>query len=163
MIRRCTDADLDSIHKIINDAAQVYKGAIPLDCWHDPYMSRAELKAEISAGVEFWGWYEESELIGVMGLQNVRDVALIRHAYVSPAHQGKGIGAELLKWLIEKAEKKLLVGTWAAAEWAIRFYERYGFRLVSPGDAERLLKEYWNISPRQVETSVVLTFDSRAS
>jgi GNAT superfamily N-acetyltransferase len=160
MVRSCTDSDIPVIEVIINDAAQRYHGAIPADCWHDPYMPRHELLAEIAAGVRFWGWQESSGLVlGIMGTQQVRDVTLIRHAYVSSGHQNRGIGAALLTALIGQAgEGELLVGTWVAAEWAIRFYERHGFYLVSSEEKDRLLVTYWKISPRQRETSVVLRY-----
>jgi N-acetylglutamate synthase-like GNAT family acetyltransferase len=156
MIRRCTDADFDAIESIVNEAAQAYRGVIPADCWHEPYMTRSNLMAEIAAEVNFWGWDESGALMGVMGLQKVRDATLIRHAYVWPAHQGRGVGSTLLTTLANQATGPLLVGTWAAAEWAIRFYERHGFRLVSTEEKERLLNSYWNIPLRQQETSVVL-------
>jgi N-acetylglutamate synthase-like GNAT family acetyltransferase len=156
MIRPCTDADIPVIEAIINEAAQRYKGAIPVDCWHEPYMPRTELLAEIAAGVRFWGWEDAGALVGVMGIQKVGDATLIRHAYVSRAHQGRGIGTALLTMLSVEAPRPLLVGTWAAATWAIRFYEHHGFRLVSPAEKDRLLRAYWTISPRQQETSVVL-------
>ena len=156
MIRRCNDADLGTIEAIINEAAQAYRGVIPADCWHEPYMPRHELLAEIAAGVEFWGWDESGVLIGVMGLQQVRDATLIRHAYVRSAHQGRGIGGALLTRLAGQATGPLLVGTWADAAWAIRFYQRHGFRLAPPEEKDRLLTSYWNIPPRQQETSVVL-------
>ena len=156
MIRRCTDADLATIESIINDAADAYRGVIPADCWHEPYMPRAELAAEIAAGVVFWGWDEAGSLVGVMGLQPVRDVTLIRHAYVRPSHQGRGIGRDLMAALAGQVTGPLLVGTWAAADWAITFYERRGFRLVSAAEKQRLLDTYWTISPRQRDTSVVL-------
>jgi GNAT superfamily N-acetyltransferase len=156
MIRRCTDADIPTIDSIINQAANAYRGVIPADCWHEPYMTRSDLLAEIASGVNFWGWDESGALIGVMGLQNVRDVTLIRHAYVSPAHQGRGIGGALLTTLADQATARLLVGTWAAAEWAIRFYQRHRFRQVSTQEKDRLLRAYWKITPRQQETSVVL-------
>lgn len=159
MMRRCTEADIDAIDAIINEAAQVYRGVIPADCWHEPYMSRAELMGEIAAGVNFWGWDEADVLAGVMGIQKVRDATLIRHAYVRHALQSRGIGGKLLDNLAEQATGQLLVGTWAAAEWAIRFYERHGFRLASPEEKDRLLKSYWNISPRQQECSVVLVYE----
>lgn len=162
MIRRCKDLDFDAIEAIINEAAQAYRGAIPTDRWHEPYMTREELASEIAAGVNFWGWEEDGVLAGVMGLQQVKDATLIRHAYVRTAQQGKGIGGALLKWLVDQTSRKLLVGTWVAAEWAIRFYERHGFRLVSPEEKDRLLKTYWDIPERQIETSVVLVFEGRA-
>lgn len=162
MIRRCTDADFEAIEAIINEAAEAYRGAIPSDRWHEPYMTREALAAEIAAGVNFWGWEEDGALAGVMGLQEVKDATLIRHAYVRTAQQGKGIGGALLKWLVDQTSGKLLVGTWAAAEWAIRFYQQHGFRLVSPEEKDRLLKTYWNIPERQIETSVVLVFEGRA-
>jgi len=156
MIRRCVDVDFPVIEAVINEAARAYRGVIPADCWHEPYMTGAALKAEIEAGVNFWGWDESGTLIGVMGIQHVRDVTLIRHAYVRTAHQGKGSGGALLGFLADQATGPLLVGTWAAAVWAIHFYERHGFRLVSPAEKDRLLATYWNIPSRQKETSVVL-------
>ena len=157
MIRRCTHDDVQAIDTIINEAAEAYRGAIPADCWHEPYMSRGELMTEIAAGVEFWGWDDAGNLVGVMGLQNVSDVTLIRHAYVRPSHQSRGIGGALLTELAGRTRGPLLVGTWAAAQWAIRFYERHGFRLVGTEEKDRLLSTYWRIAPRQRETSVVLT------
>lgn len=157
MIRRCTDLDLPSIEAIINEAADAYRGVIPDDRWHDPYMSRASLEAEIAAGVQFSGWEDAGALVGVMGLQHVRDATLIRHAYVRPSHQGRGIGGALLTALADEVTGPLLIGTWAAAVWAIRFYERHGFRLASPAEKDRLLTTYWNIPLRQQQTSVVLT------
>lgn len=157
MIRRCTDDDVPEIETIINEAAHAYRGVIPADCWHEPYMKRSDLAAEIAAGVEFWGWDEAGVLAGVMGIQSVRDVTLIRHAYVRPAHQSRGVGGALLTRLAARTAGPLLVGTWAAAQWAIRFYERHGFRLVEAEEKDRLLANYWKISPRQRQTSVVLT------
>jgi GNAT superfamily N-acetyltransferase len=156
MIRRCTDADLAGIEAVINEAAQAYRGVIPADCWHEPYMRRSELITEIASGVIFWGWDDSGALIGIMGLQKVRDATLIRHAYVRSAHQGQGIGGALLTALASQVAGPLLVGTWAAAAWAILFYERHGFCLVPKGEKDRLLKTYWNIPLRQLETSVVL-------
>jgi N-acetylglutamate synthase-like GNAT family acetyltransferase len=155
-VRRCGDADVPAILAIVNDAAQAYRGVIPADRWHEPYMPEAELRAEIAAGVVFWGWEECGRLVGVMGLQDVQDVALIRHAYVETPARGRGIGGRLLEVLQQQTERPLLVGTWAAATWAIRFYERHGFALVTPVEKERLLRRYWSIPDRQIETSVVL-------
>lgn len=156
MIRRCRDDERDAILEIVNAAAEAYRGVIPADRWHEPYMPAAELDAEIAAGVEFWG-YEDGGLAGVMGVQDVGDVDLIRHAYVRPGIQGKGIGGALLAHLLALREGRgILVGTWAAAEWAIRFYERHGFARVTPEEKTRLLRTYWTIPERQVETSVVL-------
>lgn len=156
MIRPCIGADLDEIEDIINEAAQSYRGVIPADCWHEPYMPHLDLRAEITAGVNFWGWQEKERLAGVMGLQEVRDVCLIRHAYVLPTRQGQGIGSALLRNLANQTTGLLLVGTWAAAEWAIRFYERHGFQAVSAKETDHLLKTYWNVPPRQRESSIVL-------
>jgi GNAT superfamily N-acetyltransferase len=158
MIRPCTDTDFPTIEAVINEAAQAYRGVIPADCWHEPYMTGSALKTEIEAGVNFWGWDESHTLIGIMGIQHVRDVILIRHAYVRTAHQGRGIGGVLLTFFVGQTTGPLLVGTWAAAEWAIRFYERHGFRLVSPAEKDRLLSTYWSIPSRQRETSVVLMY-----
>ncbi|HYL79044.1 MAG TPA: GNAT family N-acetyltransferase [Bryobacteraceae bacterium] len=156
MIRRCTEGDVATIEAIINDAAEAYRGVIPADCFHEPYMARTDLESEIAAGVEFWGWEEGGELVGVMGIQGVRDVTLIRHAYVRRAHQGEGIGGRLLGFLEEQTRGPLLIGTWAAAEWAIRFYQRHGFRLLSLAEKNELLPRYWRIPERQKEVSVVL-------
>ena len=156
MIRRCTPADIPVMDAIINEAAQKYRGAIPADCWHEPYMSRDELEREITAGVEFSGWEEKGELLGVMGVQRVKDATLIRHAYVRSAQQGKGIGGKLLKAFSDRVAGRMLIGTWADASWAIRFYEGHGFKLVPQPEKDRLLNAYWTISPRQRDTSVVL-------
>ena len=158
MIRRCVDTDLPQIEAIVNEAAEAYRGVIPADCWHEPYMTSSALKMEVDAGVSFWGWDESSALMGIMGIQYVRDTTLIRHAYVRIAYQSRGIGGALLSSLAEQATGPLLVGTWAAAEWAIRFYERHGFRVVSPQEKDQLLTTYWNIPTRQKETSVVLQY-----
>ena len=160
MIRPCSEAEVPVVEAIINEAARAYEGVIPADCWHEPYMPRAELLAEIAAGVQFWGWDDSGTLVGVMGIQKVRDAALIRHAYVLSGYQSRGIGAALLATLVGQStgKLKLLVGTWAAAERAIRFYQRHGFRLVSPQEKDRLLSKYWKISHRQQETSVVLRY-----
>jgi N-acetylglutamate synthase-like GNAT family acetyltransferase len=156
MIRQCDRSDFETIYAIINEAAQVYKGVIPADRWKEPYMSRDELRHEIEEGVVFWGYEELDQLVGVMGTQHVRDVTLIRHAYVRTAKQNKGIGERLLSSLREQTSFPILVGTWADANWAIRFYEKHGFRLVSPEEKDRLLGRYWSIPERQIETSVVL-------
>jgi len=158
MIRPCTDADIPVIETIVNEAAEAYRQVIPPDCWHEPYMPSQELLAEIADGVKFWGWEDSGALIGVMGIQKVADATLIRHAYVRPVGQSRGIGGALLAALVSQSNGQLLVGTWAAAEWAIRFYQRHGFRLVSSEEKDRLLNTYWKISPRQRDTSVVLTF-----
>jgi len=156
MIRPCTDADFETIFSIINEAAEAYRSVIPADRWHEPYMPREELRHEIDGGVRFWGWEEDGELVGVMGIQDVQDVTLIRHAYVRTAQRNKGIGGKLLCELRKLTSRPVLMGTWAAASWAIRFYEKHGFRLVTPEEKNRLLKKYWSIPERQVETSVVL-------
>ena len=156
MIRKCDDRDFETIYQIINEAAQVYKGIIPADRWKDPYMPREELRHEIDAKVRFWGYEEDGKLLGVMGIQDVQDVTLIRHAYVRTAQQNKGIGGELLTHLRNLTSRPILLGTWADATWAIRFYEKHGFHLVTPREKDRLLKKYWSIPDRQIETSVVL-------
>ena len=156
MIRDCNVADVDAMLDVINEAALAYRGAIPADCWHEPYMTKSDLLSEIAAGVSFAGFEQDGMLVGVMGLQRVRDATLIRHAYVRKSHQNAGIGGRLMQWLGARVSGLLLVGTWADATWAIRFYERHGFRLVSPEEKDRLLRTYWTISNRQRETSVVL-------
>jgi GNAT superfamily N-acetyltransferase len=156
VIRPCTDSEFEGIWQIVNDAAQAYRGVIPADRWSEPYMPRDELRHEIDAGIVFWGYEEGGELLGVMGIQHVQDVTLIRHAYVRTARQGQGVGGKLLSHLRRQTTRPILIGTWQDAAWAIRFYERHGFRRVSPEEKERLLKRYWSIPERQVETSVVL-------
>jgi GNAT superfamily N-acetyltransferase len=156
VIRPCSPDDLPALEAIVNEAATAYRGVIPDDCWHEPYMTRAELVDEIAQGVAFSGFEASGRLAGVMGLQRVRDATLIRHAYVRTGDQGRGIGARLLLDLAAPVEGPLLVGTWAAAAWAIRFYERHGFRRVRPGEKDRLLEAYWRIPSRQREVSVVL-------
>jgi GNAT superfamily N-acetyltransferase len=157
MIRQCSPNDFEAIYTVINDAAEAYKGVIPEDRWNTPYMPRDELQHEIDEGVLFWGYEDGGELVGVMGIQDVKDVTLIRHSYVRTARQSEGIGGRLLSELREKTDRPVLIGTWADAAWAIRFYERHGFRLVSSEEKDRLLKTYWSIPQRQIETSVVLT------
>jgi N-acetylglutamate synthase-like GNAT family acetyltransferase len=156
MIRPCKPTDFEAIYEIINDAAEAYKGVIPADRWHEPYMGREELQHEIDDGIRFWGYEEDSQLIGVMGIQDVQDVTLIRHAYVRTATRRKGIGGKLLTHLRTLTDRPMLIGTWADATWAITFYEKHGFHLVSEEEKNRLLKKYWSIPERQVETSVVL-------
>ena len=156
MIRKCTESDFESMYEIINDAALAYKGVIPADRWHEPYMSGEYLRHELDAGVVFWGYEEQGRLIGVMGIQDVQDVTLIRHAYVRTAERGKGIGGKLITHLKTLITRPALVGTWAAATWAVRFYERYGFKLATWEEKESLLRKYWSIPERQTETSVVL-------
>jgi len=156
MIRSCIDSDFDSIFSIINEAAEAYRGVIPTDRWHEPYMPEEELRREIQSGVRFWGYEEDGELVGVMGIQDVQDVTLIRHAYVRTAKRSHGIGGKLLAELRKLTTHPVLIGTWAAATWAIRFYEKHGFTLVTPEEKDRLLKKYWSIPERQIETSVVL-------
>lgn len=156
MIRPVKETDIQTALAIINEAAQAYKGVIPDDCWKEPYMPEEELREEMAAGIRFWGYEKDGRLLGVMGRQELGEVILIRHAYVHPESQRLGIGASLLAHLREGATQPLLVGTWAAAWWAVRFYEKHGFRLVSREEKGRLLRTYWSISPRQIETSVVL-------
>lgn len=157
MIRSLSPADFDAILQVINDAAQAYQGVIPDDRWQEPYMSAEELKEEIEADVRFYGWVEGGHLLGVAGIQALKDTTLIRHAYVLPRCQRRGIGTRLLKYLVALAETpEVLVGTWADATWAIRFYEKHGFKLVSSREKDRLLRTYWHIPERQIETSVVL-------
>ncbi len=156
MIRRCDDRDFDVIWAIVNDGAQAYKGVIPSDRWTEPYMSAEKLRHEIDDGIVFWGYEEAGTLVGVMGIQKVQDVTLVRHAYVRTTNQKRGIGAQLLSHLCELTNDPVLIGTWADAVWAIRFYERNGFQVVSPEEKNRLLKKYWTIPERQIETSVVL-------
>ncbi len=186
-IRRCAGADLDAMIAVVNAAATAYAGVIPEDRYHTPYMPPDELSAEIAAGVRFWGLFDDGDggpipaarptgqvqaerptgplrLAGVMGIQDVDDVTLIRHAYVRPGRQREGVGGRLLEHLLRHAAgshvRPLLVGTWAAAWWAVAFYERHGFVLVTPAEKDRLLRRYWRISERQVETSVVLRYRS---
>ena len=156
MIRKCTELDLKTIFEIVNDAAIAYKGIIPADRWHEPYMPLEEIRHEIEHGVIFWGFEKEGDLLGVMGIQDKGDVALIRHAYVRTRSRKQGIGENLLLHLEGLTEKPILVGTWQAATWAISFYQKNGYTLVSETEKSRLLQKYWSIPERQVETSVVL-------
>jgi GNAT superfamily N-acetyltransferase len=159
-IRSCRDDERGAILAIVNSAAEAYRGVIPADRWHEPYMSAGELDGEIEAGVEFWGCEDDGQLLGIMGIQAVRDVDLIRHAYVSPGSQRRGVGSALLDHLARSATRPVLVGTWAAAEWAISFYRRHGFEPVSRERTAELLRTYWTIPDRQIETSVVLASPS---
>jgi GNAT superfamily N-acetyltransferase len=156
LIRSCRPEDSDQIHSIINDAAQAYRGVIPADCWHEPYMTHAALAAELADGVAFFGAEAGGALVGVMGMQDRGDVALVRHAYVRTGARRGGIGATLLRHVESLAAKPILIGTWAAADWAIRFYEKHGYRVVDRADTPALLARYWRIPARQVATSVVL-------
>ena len=156
MIRECKESDLNTIFEIINDGAQAYKGVIPQDRWHEPYMSLAELRAQIEDGIVFWGLERGGQLLGVMGIQDKGDVTLIRHAYVLSRAQKRGIGEKLLQHLQNMTEKPILIGTWAAASWAVAFYQKNGYTLVSEEEKNRLLRRYWSIPERQVKTSLVL-------
>jgi GNAT superfamily N-acetyltransferase len=156
MIRKGTDEDFGEILDIINDAATAYRGVIPPDRWREPYMSREELKAQIEDGVSFSCYVDGDEIVGVMGVQDKAGVKLIRHAYVRTGRRNKGVGTLLLRELIKGSTRPILIGTWKAAGWAIGFYEKHGFRLVGEDEKNRLLKKYWAIPDRQVETSVVL-------
>jgi GNAT superfamily N-acetyltransferase len=156
MIRTCLESDFEEIYEIINDSAEAYRGVIPGDCWHEPYMSRDELSAEIRDGIVFYVAEIQDRLEGVMGIQDKGPVTLIRHAYVRTAARKQGIGTELLHYLEQGIRNPILIGTWAAADWAVRFYQKNGYRLVTLEEKDRLLKKFWNIPDRQVETSVVL-------
>jgi N-acetylglutamate synthase-like GNAT family acetyltransferase len=156
MIRPSAEADHEAILAIVNDAAQAYRGVIPADRWHEPYMPKDELEREIAAGVMFWVAEKDGRLLGVMGIQDKGDVALVRHAYVASNLQKKGVGTTLLRHVEGLTSKPILIGTWASASWAIDFYRRNGYTVVSDQDKDRLLQTYWSIPTRQVETSVVL-------
>jgi GNAT superfamily N-acetyltransferase len=155
-IRPCRKDERPIIADIVNAAAEAYRGVIPADRWHDPYMGLQEVNSEIAAGVAFWAYESEGKVIAVMGIQSVSDVDLIRHAYVRPGSQRRGIGAALISHIRSLSSRQILVGTWAAATWAIAFYQQHGFTLVSPEKKCALLKTYWTIPERQIETSVVL-------
>jgi len=156
MIRKCQDTDSSEIWGIINDSAQAHKGVIPDDCWQDPYMPMDELKAEMEAGIVFWGWEEADVLQAVMGIQDKGDVALIRHSYIRTSRRNQGIGKTLLHFVESTTAKPILIGTWATALWAIAFYERNGYSLLKASEKDRLLRTYWTIPDRQREASVVL-------
>lgn len=156
LIRKSVDADFAAMWAIINDAARAYRGVIPADRWHEPYMSADELKTQIAEGVVFWVAEKDGRLSGLMGIQDKGDVALVRHAYVASTTQRSGVGTKLLHHVESLVDKPILIGTWAAASWAIGFYQRNGYTLLSIGDTDRLLRTYWSIPTRQIETSVVL-------
>ncbi len=156
MIRDCGASHFEDIYQVINDAAQAYRDIIPADRWKEPYMPREELREEISAGVAFLGYEEDGGLAGVIGAQDVQDVTLIRHAYVRTDRQNRGIGGQLLARIMDGATRPVLIGTWADAVWAVRFYEHRGFTVVSTQEKDRLLRKYWSVPDRQIETSVVL-------
>ena len=157
MILKLTNTNFQEIMVVINNSATVYKGKIPPDRWKEPYMDAKELREEIQSGVQFYGYVENNNLIAVMGIQPVNDVTLIRHAYTLTSHQRKGMGEKLLKHLLILAQtERILVGTWEAAPWAVKFYEKHGFKLLSREETNNMLKMYWNIPERQVATSVVL-------
>jgi N-acetylglutamate synthase-like GNAT family acetyltransferase len=155
-IRKSEDADLPAMLAVVNDAAQAYRGVIPADRWTDPYMPKKELVREIAHGIIFWVAEDEGRVLGVMGIQDKGAVTLVRHAYVAPTTQRMGVGTKLLRHVEGLADKPILIGTWAAASWAIEFYQRNGFTVVPSSHKDRLLRTYWSIPERQVETSVVL-------
>jgi GNAT superfamily N-acetyltransferase len=155
-VRASTPEDFDAILTIINQAAEAYRGVIPADRWHDPYMPADALSQELADGVVFWLAEEDGQLLGVMGIQDKGEVALVRHAYVAPTLQRKGVGTRLLRYVESLTAKPVLIGTWADASWAIDFYRRNGYTVVSSSDKDRLLQQYWSIPVRQIETSVVL-------
>jgi GNAT superfamily N-acetyltransferase len=158
MIRLCQEKDIREMCDIINEAAKAYDGVIADDCYHEPYMSEEELRREMKR-VMFYGWEDDGSLVGVMGIEPVKDVTLIRHSYVLPEYQGRGIGKALLKHLIKMTRtRRLLVGTWADASWAISFYRMQGFNLMP--DKDRLLNDYWDIPQRQIETSIVMGIET---
>jgi N-acetylglutamate synthase-like GNAT family acetyltransferase len=156
IMKKCTVDDFDEIFEIINDSAIAYKGIIPADRWHEPYMPKEELQKQIEEGVEFWCCKNAQEILGVMGIQFKGDVTLIRHAYVRTRNRNAGVGSKLLDHLASIATTPVLIGTWADATWAIEFYQRHGYRLLSKSESEKLLSKYWSIPRRQLETSVVL-------
>lgn len=156
MIRLCSERDIDTIYEVINESARAYEGYIPDDCYHQPYMPQDELRSEIAAGVVFYGYEEDGSLVGVMGIQDKGPVTLVRHAYTRTERRGEGIGSKLLEHLLGITTKPVMIGTWRGATWAVMFYQKHGFKLAGEEDKDRLLREYWSIPHRQVETSVVL-------
>ncbi|HKY20271.1 MAG TPA: GNAT family N-acetyltransferase [Vicinamibacterales bacterium] len=160
-IRLCRVDEHPAILAIVNAAAERYRGVIPADCWHDPYMPFDQLENDIAGGVTFWGYDDGHDgLLGVMGIQAVREVELIRHAYIRPGEQGRGVGGTLLRYLENRSRRQILIGTWANAEWAIHFYQKHGYQLAPSTETARLLRTYWTITPRQAEASVVLSKSS---
>ena len=160
MIVKCRVNEFHEILAVINDGASAYKGVIPPDRWHEPYMTESELETQIKQGVEFWCCHNEGVLTGVMGIQEKGDVTLIRHAYVRSDHRNNGIGSKLLLYLKEMSDKPVLIGTWTDATWAIAFYQKHGFRILPVNETEKLLRKYWMIPERQIQTSVVLANDN---
>ena len=157
ILRRSTPADFGAMLAIVNAAAEAYRGVIPADRWHEPYMSAADLEREITdGGIEFWVAEQDADIVGVMGMQDKGDVTLVRHAYVAPSTQRGGVGTRLLRHVESIVDKPILIGTWSAASWAIDFYRRNGFVMVPDQEKDRLLRTYWSIPTRQIETSVVL-------
>jgi N-acetylglutamate synthase-like GNAT family acetyltransferase len=156
MIRECKESDFTTMLETINDAAQAYKGIIADDCWNEPYMSSEELMCEIEDGVVFWCLEQDEQLLGIMGIQDKGELTLIRHAYIRTQAQKLGHGTRLLQHMENKTDKPILIGTWATALWAISFYEKNGYTIVSEEEKNRLLEKYWSIPERQIETSVVL-------
>ena len=156
MILKCEQKDFKQIYEIINDAASAYRGVIPADSWHEPYMTEDELKTQIDEGVQFWSYIEDGKIIGVMGIQQKTGVTLIRHSYVRTKNRKKGVGSKLLEHLCTKSTTPVLIGTWADATWAIEFYQKHGFRLLPKEEKNNLLRKYWTIPDRQIEASVVL-------
>jgi N-acetylglutamate synthase-like GNAT family acetyltransferase len=156
MIRKCEEKDFEAVYSVINDAAQAYKGVIPADRFKEPYLSREELRHEIEQGVVFWGYEENNQLIGVMGIQPVQDVTLIRHAYVRTKRRNQGIGGKLLSALLGRTDRPVLIGTWKDATWAITFYQKHGFKPLSTQQTDRLLRKYFSLNERQIQTSIVL-------
>ena len=164
MISEYTKSDTSKILHVINDASSRYKGIIPDNCWHEPYMSKQELVDEFIHGVRMFGYNRNNKLIGVIGIQKIKDVILIRHAYTLTSYQGKGIGSALLKYLLKRNQNsRLLVGTWQNARWAIRFYEKFDFILHAKKQATQLLKKYWKIPLKQIKNSVVLERQLRSN
>jgi GNAT superfamily N-acetyltransferase len=163
MIRKLTNTDFQDLLRVINDAAVAYRGKIPADRWKEPYMHAEELKEEIKSGIQFFGFTENGALIAVMGIQPVGEVTLIRHAYTLTSHQRKGVGEKLLNHMLSLAQtNRILVGTWETAPWAIKFYQKHGFTLLSREETNKLLKKYWKIPERQVETSIVLEYKGKS-